>query len=527
MSSIFFQNAHTTASRFKSYIWINLCLCAKMWTASDLVVEIGSIASLLETRLKAFSAGSQKGKEFEDGIIKNFCNKVKSLPSLTMADATQLYDAVSSSCLSNDQQRAVNDCVDEKLSNPSSASHPSPSGPVTPQLVEHLWNFLTIAEWEQVKDKNLSLVAKSNVIAKRLRLLGVKSLHEQTTGRAVAILISELTTMPEYKVIHQMVDEFKSIFHKNDTKAAPFFVKKFPEKPEQLTDMHFQHAYGDAEGENKPIQDLNPQMLQHLVAKHIPLRKDNKLLRDAAKSSATASSSKDIAPSHEAATHSFAAASQFKQMEMFYNFMKMMEQQQHGQQQGQCKVKISPTKRKALTDEPSFQPKKRHALPIMDKAAEAEEEPEAAEAAPAETNEQAATSAKASVAAPASEVSGSDFENMAFEKLRLAKNKTVPMKKPQASPSALAQKASKSSAKGPATTSPKLMKKPSSNPMHVCAGMTKLSDYKITSIDPEDLHNDFNIVGSRHWKRAFNLAIRLGGKQGEGPELCWENAAGS
>jgi len=174
-----------------------------MWTASDLVVEIGSIASLLETRLKAFSAGSQKGKEFEDGIIKNFCNKVKSLPSLTMADATQLYDAVSSSCLSNDQQRAVNDCVDEKLSNPSSASHPSPSGPVTPQLVEHLWNFLTIAEWEQVKDKNLSLVAKSNVIAKRLRLLGVKSLHEQTTGRAVAILISELTTMPEYKVIHQ------------------------------------------------------------------------------------------------------------------------------------------------------------------------------------------------------------------------------------------------------------------------------------------------------------------------------------
>lgn len=322
-----------------------------------------------------------------------------------MADATQLYDAVSSSCLSNDQQRAVNDCVDEKLSNPSSASHPSPSGPVTPQLVEHLWNFLTIAEWEQVKDKNLSLVAKSNVIAKRLRLLGVKSLHEQTTGRAVAILISELTTMPEYKVIHQMVDEFKSIFHKNDTKPAPFFVKKFPEKPEQLTDMHFQHAYGDAEGENKPIQDLNPQMLQHLVAKHIPLRKDNKLLRDAAKSSATASSSKDIAPSHEAATHSFAAASQFKQMEMFYNFMKMMEQQQHGQQQGQCKVKISPTKRKALTDEPSFQPKKRHALPIMDKAAEAEEEPEAAEAAPAETNEQAATSAKASVAAPASEVS--------------------------------------------------------------------------------------------------------------------------
>ena len=84
------------------------------------------------------------------------------------------------------------------------------------------------------------------------------------------------------------------------------------------------------------------------------------------------------------------------------------------------------------------------------------------------------------------------------------------MKKPQASPSALAQKASKSSAKGPATTSPKLMKKPSSNPMHVCAGMTKLSDYKITSTDPEDLHNDFNIVGSRHWKRAFNLAIRLG-----------------
>lgn len=84
------------------------------------------------------------------------------------------------------------------------------------------------------------------------------------------------------------------------------------------------------------------------------------------------------------------------------------------------------------------------------------------------------------------------------------------MKKPQASPSALAQKASKSSAKGPATTSPKLMKKPISNPTHVCAGMTKLSDYKITSTDPEDLHNDFNIVGSRHWKRAFNLAIRLG-----------------
>ena len=156
----------------------------------------------------------QKGQEFEDGIIKNFCNEVKSLPSLTMAGARQLYDAVGSSCLSNDQQRAVNDCVDEKLSNQSSASHPSPSGPLSPQLVELLWNFLTIPEWEKVKDQNLSLAAKSNVIAKRLRLLG--------TGRAVAILISELTTMPEYKVIHQMVDDFKSTFHKNDTKAAPF-----------------------------------------------------------------------------------------------------------------------------------------------------------------------------------------------------------------------------------------------------------------------------------------------------------------
>ena len=70
---------------------------ASMWTIPDLVQEIESIGRMLQVRLKAFTAGSKKAEEFEKGMLHTLCSKINGLNVLSIMDAQQLYQAISSS----------------------------------------------------------------------------------------------------------------------------------------------------------------------------------------------------------------------------------------------------------------------------------------------------------------------------------------------------------------------------------------------------------------------------------------------
>ena len=78
------------------------------------------------------------------------------------------------------------------------------------------------------------LHGKMNTVVRRLKLLGVKSLHESTAKYGVALLLSTLTTLPEYKLIHQMLCEFKQVFHRDLTKVQVPLVRNYPSNPAEL-----------------------------------------------------------------------------------------------------------------------------------------------------------------------------------------------------------------------------------------------------------------------------------------------------
>ena len=447
-----------------------------MWTIPDLVQEIESIGRMLQIRLKAFTAGSKKAEEFEKGMLHTLCSKINGLNVLSIMDAQQLYQAISSSDLNEGQQSAISECIDAKLTE-EKETHAS-SDTLSPQLVEHLATYLTNAEWAALKDPDHSLVAKSNVIAKRLKLLGVKSLHEQTCKWAIAILLSTLTSLPDYQVIYDMVGDFKDIFSKNETVGTAPYLKKLPEKPDQLTEMHFVCAYGDKnpEAENAPVIPQNLETIKHIASHHIPLRKNSKLLKKASTGSLSSSSP---APAVQ------------QQMMMQVNPVQMMQMWQLMQQQAPAKVQLSPPKTKAIEATPAghenkVSPKKR-TLPIMDapkKATEAEDPHE-------------------------EEV---DYEEAAFKSLKSAKNsKAKDSMAVKRKPAAACKAKTKASAKKPSG---------SSGSSAVTGHMRKLADYKITEITDEDLAKPFNLFGSRHWHRAKNLAMRLGHGEEEAQQFA-------
>ena len=86
-----------------------------MWAIPDLVQEIESIGRMLQVRLKAFTAGSKKAEEFEKGMLHTLCSKINGLNVLSIMDAQQLYQAISSSDLNEGQQSAISECIDAKL----------------------------------------------------------------------------------------------------------------------------------------------------------------------------------------------------------------------------------------------------------------------------------------------------------------------------------------------------------------------------------------------------------------------------
>ena len=116
---------------------------ASMWTIPDLVQEIESIGRMLQVRLKAFTAGSKKAEEFEKGMLHTLCSKINGLNVLSIMDAQQLYQAISSSDLNEGQQSAISECIDAKLTE-EKETHAS-SDTLSPQLVEHLATYLTNA----------------------------------------------------------------------------------------------------------------------------------------------------------------------------------------------------------------------------------------------------------------------------------------------------------------------------------------------------------------------------------------------
>ena len=89
------------------------------------------------------------------------------------------------------------------------------------------------------------------------------------------LMLTTLTQIPSYSVIHQMLQEFKQVFHRDLTKMQVPFVRNNPNTVEELPEAISQAAYS-------PEDPAAPREVENLVMiaeNHIPLRGTSKLLK--------------------------------------------------------------------------------------------------------------------------------------------------------------------------------------------------------------------------------------------------------
>lgn len=288
----------------------------------------------------------------EKNMVNNCAQRIKVIASLTFIEAKMLYDTTQECQLQDAYKKILREALDAKLSLPTTEDDSNVV--LKPQILTAINNYLTKAEWLVLTDHNSSLGAKASTIARRLRLVGVKSLHEQTAKYAVALMLTTLTQLPSYSVIHQMLQEFKQVFHRDLTKMQVPFVRNYPNTVEELPEAISQAAYS-------PEDPAAPREVENLVMiaeNHIPLRGTSKLLK---KETAVPEIAKDKKQAAEKNAESNlqtmvpAMASPFGEMGAMGQFAMMMMQmckQQMGMgQSNETKVTLSPKKEKELEEE--------------------------------------------------------------------------------------------------------------------------------------------------------------------------------
>ena len=217
-----------------------------------------------------------------------------------------------------------------------------------------------------------------NTVVRRLKLLGVKSLHEQTAKYGVALLLSTLTTLPEYKLIHQMLCEFKQVFHRDLTKVQVPFVRNYPSNPAELPKTILEVAYT----EGNPPCPMEIDTIAMIANNHVPVRSTSKLLTGGTNKTKQKEEKNPGGPSSSskcnANAESMMANGQMNPVNqacvMMMNCMAKMHQFQQAMG-AETKIQMSPKKPKELEDKPkaetlasaaaAFNPSTR-ALPIED-----------------------------------------------------------------------------------------------------------------------------------------------------------------
>ena len=143
-------------------------------------------------------------------MVESLAHKVGSSLRRTLQETQQIYAAVADSGLDSSLRDILRNSIDKAMSSRTVAM---PQQGFKPQKLQHLQNYLVQEEWNILQSHEASWIAKCNCICKRLRLLGIRSLHEQTCKNACALLLCQLSKAPDSTVCKQMVGDPKSTFH--------------------------------------------------------------------------------------------------------------------------------------------------------------------------------------------------------------------------------------------------------------------------------------------------------------------------
>ena len=292
----------------------------------------------------------------ENGMVDNVVTKIKKM-QLSITNGQELYDYISQSKMSEEHKAKLVLCVDEKLSTPTQ-EEPRQGFVVKPQLLVNIGSYMTAADWSQLEDPSLSWLAKSTVVIKRLKMLGVRSLHERTSQHCLAALLSTLSKLPDHSMIWEMLLSFKATFKQSEIPHAAPYLQTFPASPQDLPAHIFNVAYV---GDDQPIENKNIDVIKHIAGSHISCRSTNKLLKSSGDNSKGQSAKGQPASAAEVAAGEQHQQAQFDPMKMCATMMQAMCATMARQGQfanmfnTNTEVKISPKKKEPKANTATYE----------------------------------------------------------------------------------------------------------------------------------------------------------------------------
>ena len=477
-----------------------------MWTVGDICKEMQDVTKLID--------GKDTNDAFSQALVKGVCAKIKGLADLPPGDALRIKEAAKS--FKDDHLKSIVDVLEHRMALGVVDSNKSVA--LKPQILLHIYNYMTHDEWKELDNPNTSWARKQTVVALRLKKLGIASMHEQTMRNCMALLACSLTVVPEQKMMYDMLQEFKATFASTTCTTRCSSIVKYPENPQELCQDVYQAAYASDQPCPKVIDQFN------LVAKKVVLRNTSRHVRNTpARVEETQSASAGSAAS------SMNEAMNAPMMHMF-NLMcnRLMSLSNHGDvtgqhqhhqgQSGQASLhNFKPKTQLALGDAPAHAANdntdSKLVLPCnapgpSDATAEPAATPSTQKS---NTNDSLDTKEGKSNNSLDTQAEEPDYETAAFDAL----------KKREAGAKAKAKAKAKANAKGKAKALPKsaIMKRPSSSKVSA-SKKAKILDYKVPPPSEAQLNSTPRNYYDKHYHKCKQMAIKTGYSEEEACELA-------
>ena len=145
-----------------------------VWTAQEFAMELQHLEALQEKRA---------GTNVLETLFKSFNAKIRSMNQLTVQNALAMMEAIEKSSLDNERKKDLLDCVDGITCTEGTTKVVQAC-----QTVNQLSKYLSTQDWTDMN----ALATDSDVlslVARRMKLMGLNSLREDTKKQVVQILL--------------------------------------------------------------------------------------------------------------------------------------------------------------------------------------------------------------------------------------------------------------------------------------------------------------------------------------------------
>ena len=245
----------------------------------DVSTEIGDIAAWHAARLTS-SPGDVNVSRIATNMVNALKRKILGLREFGTTDALTLGSVVDDSALPDDYKAEIQHAIDARLDGAASAvlRRGCTEGAAKPQRLLSILFYLTMADWNAIRDPRVNLMSKVLVICKRYGRLGITSCHEQTYKWMVAVitavLAEETGQFPKYKSIYAILLNCKETMDGQKAKYPHGHIVEYPSSPHMLSPEQFAYAYTD----DDPPVEMEIDRLTVIANNHVPLRKNSALL---------------------------------------------------------------------------------------------------------------------------------------------------------------------------------------------------------------------------------------------------------